>query len=178
VADRLEIEGTFSSWPGLGNEAPDPRINSLDDLVALVVEQIDSPVNIVAQSMGGVVAIRAALAKPHLIEKLVLAVTSGGLPLAEFGAADWREDYYRSFPGAARWISAPAADLSEQIRTITAPTLLLWGDSDDISPVGVGRRLCSLLPKARLHVLPAAGHDLAQTHAAEVAELIASHLRA
>ncbi|MBN9333639.1 alpha/beta hydrolase [Devosia sp.] len=99
VADRLEIEGTFPSWPGLGKEAPDPRINSLDDLVALVVEQIASPVNIVAQSMGGVVAIRAALAKPHLIEKLVLAVTSGGLPLAEFGAADWREDYYRSLPG-------------------------------------------------------------------------------
>ena len=178
VADRLNIGGTFLSWPGLGNEAPDPRINGLDDLVALVVGQIDGPVNVVAQSMGGVVAIRAALAKPHLIEKLVLAVTSGGIPIAEFGAADWRSDYYRSFPNAARWIGAPAADLSNEIRTISAPTLLLWGDRDDISPVGVGRRLGSLLQNAKLHVLAGAGHDLALTHADEAAGLMAAHLRA
>ena len=85
VADRMGIEGAFFSWPGLGHEAPDPDINGFDDLVAMVVEQIDGPVDIVAQSMGGVIAIRAALAKPQFIRRLVLAVTSGGLPLDELG---------------------------------------------------------------------------------------------
>lgn len=178
VADHLGLTGTFFSWPGLGNEAPDPGINSLDDLVAMVVEQIDGPVNLVAQSMGGVVAIRAALAKPQFIQKLVLAVTSGGVPLADLGAADWRGDYYRSFPSAAEWISAPGIDLSKQIKTITAPALLLWGDSDRISPVAVGERLNRLLKTSKLNVVAGAGHDLAQTHVPVVAELIAAHLRA
>lgn len=177
VADHLGITGTFFSWPGLGNEAPDPGINSLADLVSMVVEQIDDPVNIVAQSMGGVVAIQAALAKPHFIQKLVLAVTSGGLPLAELGAADWRSDYYRSFPSAARWIGAPGADLSEQIKTIRTPALLLWGDSDPVSPIAVGERLAQLLPASELRVIAGAGHDLARTHVAEVTKLIAAHLR-
>lgn len=177
VADRLGIEGGFFSWPGLGAEAPDPGITSLDDLVAMVVEDIDGPVNLVAQSMGGVVAIRAALAKPQFIHKLVLAVTSGGLPLADFGAADWRGDYFRAYPSAARWISAPGVDLSEQIRTIRAPALLLWGDSDPISPVAVGERLNQLLPTSELRVIAGAGHDLAQTHVPEVADLIGAHLR-
>jgi len=178
VADRMGIEGTFFSWPGLGHEAPDPDINGFDDLVAMVVEQIDGPLDIVAQSMGGVVAIRAALAKPQFVRRLVLAVTSGGLPLDELGAADWREDYFRLFPGAAQWIGAPGPDLSDEIRTIKAPTLLLWGDSDPISPVAVGERLSQLLPRAELHVIAGAGHDLAQTHVLEVAELIGAHLRA
>lgn len=176
LADRMGIEGKFFSWPGLGNEAPDPGITSLDDLVAMVVEAIDGPVNIVAQSMGGVVAIKAALAKPQFIQKLVLAVTSGGLPLTEFGAADWRGDYYRSFPNAARWISAPAVDYSDEIKTIKAPALLLWGDSDPISPVAVGERLSQLLSHSELHVLAGAGHDLAQTHAPVVADMIGAHL--
>ena len=177
AADRMGMEGTFFSWPGLGNETPAPGVDSIDDLVDLVTEAMDGPVNIVAQSMGGVVAIRAALAKPQYLNKMVLAVTSGGLPLAQFGAADWRGDYYRIFPRAARWIGAPGADLSEEIRTIKAPTLLLWGDNDPLSPVGVGERLRDLLPVAALHVLAGAGHDLAQTHASDVAVLVAAHLR-
>jgi len=176
VADRLGIEGQFFSWPGLGNEPPDPAVTSLDDLVAMVIEQIDGPVNLVAQSMGGVVAIRAALAKPQFIQKLVLAVTSGGLPLADLGASDWRDDYYRSFPSAARWMSTPGVDLSEEIKTIRAPALLLWGDSDPISPVAVGERLGRLLRQSELHVIAGAGHDLAQTHVPVVAPLIGAHL--
>lgn len=176
VADRMGIEGQFFSWPGLGNEPADPAITSIDDLVAMVVGTIDGPVNLVAQSMGGVVAIRAALAKQQFIQKLVLAVTSGGLPLADLGAADWREDYYRSFPSAARWISARGVDLSEEIKTIKAPTLLLWGDSDPISPVAVGERLGRLLRTSELHVIAGAGHDLAQTHVPVVAPLIGAHL--
>lgn len=177
VADRLGIEGRFFSWPGLGDEAPDPGVTSLDDLVAMVVEEIDDPVNLVAQSMGGVVAIRAALTKPHFIKKLVLAVTSGGLPLADFGAADWRGDYYRSFPSAAQWIGAPGVDLTAEIKTIKAPALLLWGDSDPISPVAVGERLNQLLQTSELQVIAGAGHDLAQTHVPEVARMIGAHLR-
>ncbi|MBY6242530.1 alpha/beta fold hydrolase [Methylosinus sp. Sm6] len=176
VADRLESNGEFFSWPGLGNEPPEAGAAGLDDLVAKVLDRMSEPVDIVAQSMGGFIALAAALAAPEKVERLVLTVTSGGLPVADLGGADWRADYFRAFPRAAKWIAEPVEDLSARLPSIAAPTLLLWGDRDPISPVAVGERLRALLPDARLHVIPGAGHDAAITHADIVASLIARHL--
>jgi pimeloyl-ACP methyl ester carboxylesterase len=174
VADLTDLDGEFLSWPGLGNEPAAPGVGGIEDLVTLVRARMHAPVNMVAQSMGGLVAVKAALAAPNRVKRLVLTATSGGVPVV--GGADWRADYYREYPRAARWIGAVREDLSDQIGAITAPTLLLWGDNDPISPVAVGERLLSLLPNARLHVVPGGDHDLARTHAGAVAALIVRHL--
>jgi pimeloyl-ACP methyl ester carboxylesterase len=166
----------FFGWPGLGHEPHDPAITGLDDLIAMVVARMTEPVNLVAQSMGGVIAARIALAQPNLVRRLVLTVTSGGVDMARFGASDWRADYRRSFPNAAAWIYEPRAASPLPVEGITAPTLLLWGDDDPISPVTVGQHLKRQLPDARLHVVKGGGHDLARTHADEVAPLIERHL--
>lgn len=176
AALRAGVDGEFFAWPGLGDEPPDPDVNGIGDLVAMVLNRIDEPVNIVAQSMGGVVAIMVALARPQKISRLVLAVTSGGVPVADLGGADWRSNYRRRFPQAGRWIAEPVADLSPQIPSIAAPALLLWGDRDPISPVAVGKRLEGLLPNASLRVISGADHDLAHTHADLVGDLIRQHL--
>jgi pimeloyl-ACP methyl ester carboxylesterase len=178
VADHSELDGVFFAWPGLGDEPARSDIRKIDDLVAMVLDRMSEPVNIVAQSMGGFIAIKAALAMPERINRLVLTVTSGGVPVADLGGSDWRPDYYQAFPNAAQWIAEPVDDLSRQIGSIKAPTLLLWGDSDPISPVTVGERLQALLPNAELHVIPGADHDLARTHAELVAGLIKRHLTA
>lgn len=176
AADRAGLDGRFLAWPGLGDEPADPEIRGVDDLVRMTLAHMEEPVDIVAQSMGGLVAMRAALAAPGKVERLVLTATSGGLPVSDLGGADWREDYFRAFPRAARWIADPVEDLSARIAGLGAPTLLLWGDRDPISPVAVGERLRALLPDARLRIVSGAGHDLAQTHADVVAPLIARHL--
>lgn len=178
VVTHTELDGVFFAWPGLGDEPARPNVRKIDDLVAMVLDRMNEPVNIVAQSMGGLIAIKAALAAPERINRLVLTVTSAGVPVADLGGSDWRPDYYRAFPNAAQWIAEPVADLSRQISSIEAPTLLLWGDSDSISPVAVGERLRALLPNANLRVIPSADHDLAQTHAELVADLIERHLTA
>jgi pimeloyl-ACP methyl ester carboxylesterase len=178
VAVQAELEGLFFSWPGLGHEPPHPDINSIDDLTDLVAREITSPVNIVAQSMGGVVAMKLALSFPDLVKNLVLAVTSGGVPVGDLGGTEWRPNYSANLPQAARWIADPVTDLSGQIPTITAPTLLLWGDADPISPAAVGERLRDLLPNARLCIFAGADHDLAQSHADKVAIEILHHLTA
>jgi pimeloyl-ACP methyl ester carboxylesterase len=174
VANRLKNDQPhhFFSWPGLGNEPPDPAISSLDDLVALVLAKLDHPADLIAQSMGGLVAVKAALAAPDKVRRLVLTATSAGLPMSD--AKDWRPIYREAFPHAAEWIAEPQPDLSARIATITAPTLLLWGDQDPISPVNVGERLLSLLPNATLSIIAGGAHDLAVTHADQVAELISA----
>ncbi|MPS26580.1 MAG: alpha/beta fold hydrolase [Alcaligenaceae bacterium] len=178
VSGRLGPEGILLAWPGLGNEPPHPDVNGIDDLVRLALRHITEPVDIVAQSMGGLIAIRLALAAPSLVNRLVLAATSGGVPVADLGGADWRTDYFLAYPGAAPWIAGPQEDLSARLPSITAPTLLLWGDQDPISPLAVGKRLASLLPHARLQIVPGGDHDLARTHAPLVAAAIAHHLGA
>lgn len=42
--------------------------------------------------------------------------------------------------------------------TITAPTLLLWGREDVVTPPSIGERLVRQLPNARLVVYPRCGH--------------------
>ncbi len=176
VADLTRLDGAFFAWPGLGDEPATPDVNGIDDLVAMVLDHMGEPVNIVAQSMGGLVAVKAALAAPKKLSRLVLAVTSAGVPVADFGGSNWRADYYRAYPHAAQWIGEAHEDLSDRIASIEAPTLLLWGDNDPISPLAIGERLLSLLPNANLHVVRGGNHDLAQTHAPVVADLIKRHL--
>jgi pimeloyl-ACP methyl ester carboxylesterase len=169
---------TYFGWPGLGREPHDPAIRSMDDLERLVLARMSEPVDLVAQSMGGYLAAKIALAKPALVRRLVLTVTSAGVDMATLGASDWRASYRKSFPDAAEWITSMKPSPSLPVERIAAPTLLIWGDADPISPLAVGQHLAGRLPDARLHVVAGGDHDLAQTHADEIAPLIVRHLTA
>ena len=182
VADRLDPDRPrhFFAWPGLGNEPHDPRVRGVDDLVAMVLAELDGPSDLVAQSLGGLVALRVALSAPAKIRRLVLTATSAGVPVHDLGGADWRDDYRREFPNAASWITErkqSREDLSARLASIDIPSLLIWGDADPISPLSVGERLHQLLRRSRLCVVRGGRHDLARTHAKETASLIAGHLR-
>ncbi len=166
----------YFGWPGLGHQPHDSAISGIDDLVQLVAARMDRPVDLVAQSMGGVIAARIAIERPRLVRRLVLSVTSGGVDMAGLGAVDWRPDYRRSFPQAAGWITAAGSSPDLPVEEIAAPTLLIWGDADPISPVAVGRHLAARLPDARLEIVPGGNHDVAATHPDRVAALIARHL--
>ena len=178
VGSRLPADWPkhYFGWPGLGHQSHDPAVKSLDDLVQLAVKEIEGPVDLVAQSMGGVIAARIALERPSLVRRLVLCVTSGGVDMAGLGAADWRPDYRKSFPNAADWITATRASRPLPVEKIEAKTLLIWGDLDAISPVTVGRHLAQRLPNAELEIVPGGDHDVASTHADHVARLITRHL--
>jgi len=96
--------------------------------------------------------------------------------VTRLGAGEWRTDYRRNHPAAAPWITEDRPDHTGDIPSITAPTLLLWGDRDPISPIPVGEHLASLLPNAVLRVIPGGTHSLAVDHAKEVATQIQQHV--
>jgi pimeloyl-ACP methyl ester carboxylesterase len=178
VGDRLPAEWpkVYLAWPGLGAQSPDPEVHGFDDLVRLVEHELTDPATLVAQSMGGVVAIRTALRHPDKVQRLVLVATSGGVDVARLGGWDWRAAYRAEHPMAARWITDDLPDHTDELSTVTAPALLLWGDSDPISPVAVGEHLASLLPNATLRVLAGGTHSLAVDLPDEVAAQIRAHL--
>jgi poly(3-hydroxyoctanoate) depolymerase len=179
VADRLTLPGEriHFGWPGFGPTPPEPAVNGIDDLVAMVAAEIDQPTALIAQSMGGVIAVLCAIEKPQLVTHLVLTATSGGMNLDELGAKDWREPFHTANPSFPTWFATYKVDLTEHLKTLPIPTLLLWGDADPISPPRVGERLASLLPCSELQIIKGGDHDLAYSHADEVAPLIESHLR-
>jgi pimeloyl-ACP methyl ester carboxylesterase len=178
VADRLQHHGerVHLGWPGFGSTPADPAVQGFDDLFHRVISRLDRPSALIAQSMGGVLALQAALARPSQVTHLVLTVTSGGLPLAEYGAEDWRQAFQTAHPQLPDWFSTAQVDLRDRLPALTIPILLLWGDADPISPVGVGERLATLLPCCRLVVLPGGTHDLAVEQADPVARMIDQHL--
>ena len=49
-------------------------------------------------------------------------------------------------------------ELEPRYKTITAPTLLLWGREDLVTPVSVGEKLVRQLPNAKLKVYARCGH--------------------
>jgi pimeloyl-ACP methyl ester carboxylesterase len=179
VAQRLPDQwGTLLlNWPGAGSEPHDPLVSGAQDLVGRVASQLDDSADIVAQSMGGVIAVRLALAYPERVRRLVLVATSGGVDIRALGGLDWRDEYRRSFPDAAAWIVHEQRDLTEEIKQLALPTLLIWGDDDPTSPPRVGEHLAGLLPDAALHVVVGGTHTLAYDHPDAVAELIKCHLR-
>jgi poly(3-hydroxyoctanoate) depolymerase len=179
VAELLTVPGErrHFGWPGFGPTPADPAVSGLQDLVEMVLAEIDRPSALIAQSMGGVIALRCALEKPELITHLVLSVTSGGMDLAGLGAQEWRTSFQAANPTFPWWFANYKEDLTDKLPGIRIPALLLWGDADPISPPQVGELLAALLPQAELHVFPGGTHDLGNVLAEQVAPLIDQHLK-
>ncbi len=179
LADRLPAswEKVYFGWPGLGAQPPSPIVSCQADLVSLVEAEIgDGPVDLLAQSMGGAIALQIALKYPQKVRRLVLAVTSGGVDMTGVGAADWRSDYQQAFPQSNPWMLEPWPDLTSEIVQITQPTLLLWGDADPISPIGVDEQLAKLLPNAVLKIVPQGDHGFVHDRPEAILADVLQHL--
>lgn len=169
---------TYLNWPGFGHEGHRDGFDGFDALTAWAARHLAAADNvIIAQSMGAIIALRLALRLPAQVSKLVLTAGSGGLDMGRFGAADWRPAYRAAYPNAVRWIETEKPDHTADMARITQPVLLLWGDADPISPATVGRHLERLLPDATLHIVAGGDHDFAKLRAAEIAPLVAAHIR-
>jgi len=96
--------------PGAGDEPHEPGVESFEDVIEFAASQLSGRSDLVAQSMGGVVAVGVALRYPEKVRRLVLVATSGGIDVDALGAGDWRADYRAEFPTAAacKWPWGPA----------------------------------------------------------------------
>ncbi|OCY28688.1 alpha/beta hydrolase [Acinetobacter pittii] len=164
-------------YPGFGDTPESLEVKSFEDLTNYVVNQINEESVIVAQSMGGIFAVAAALKKPHLVKGLVLIATSGGIDLKRFNVQDWRETYRQAFLKYPDWFITTNANYEEFLSDINVETLLIWGDNDPVSTVQVGQYLNQKFEKSTLYVVKGGGHQLAEKHADEVSVQIKKLLR-
>lgn len=164
-------------YPGFGDTPESVSIKNFKDLTNYVVDQINDESVIVAQSMGGIFAVAAALQKPQLVKGLVLIATSGGINLERFNVQDWREAYRQAFLKYPDWFITANANYEEFLSDISVETLLIWGEQDSVSPVEVGTYLNQLFKNSRLHVVKGGDHQLAEKYADEVSVQIKDYLK-
>ncbi|MEI8095134.1 MAG: alpha/beta hydrolase [Spirochaetales bacterium] len=73
------------------------------------------------------------------------------------------------------WSSSPGAPPVEP-KKLTMPTLLLWGEKDEIVPLDTGKKLKAVLPDSQLVVLPGQGHLLHELHSEAVNPVLLNFL--
>ncbi|GAB0105476.1 alpha/beta hydrolase [Nocardia sp. JMUB6875] len=110
-------------------------------------------------------------------------IGSAGFPLDEAriratAGTTWDRDP-RPAAGVGRQLGAimKSGDRTRELRTITAPTLVLHGDRDRMVNPSGGAVTAAAVPGARLHTLPGMGHDLPEALWPTLAELIDTHIR-
>ena len=165
------------AYPGFDSIVPNLATQKLYDLQEFVKEKIEDDSILIAQSMGGVLAVGLALKHPQKVKGLVLLATSGGLDLKTFHCADWRTDYRELFKTMPDWFEQDQTEFSRvQLASLDVPILLIWGDHDPLSTVQLGQYLAGIFKNAKLHIIQGGDHFFASTHANQVAMLIQDYL--
>lgn len=140
----------------------------------------------------------SALAAPEVIQSLAEPMLSGErerairagweVNVSPAFAAD--EEAWSAFRAIAqrRAVAVPvvmaqmqaimAHDTHARLSSITAPTLVVHGDADQMLPVANGRLIASLIPGARLEVMEGVGHLFFWERPERSAELIREHAAA
>ncbi len=151
-------------------------------LAYLKIEQVDY----FGHSFGGSLGIYLAVKYPRLINHLILCDSSfkrtrktqttpigilfNNLPLPQKSKQILKKIIYRIFFPDSDLPNFPeletnykkimTEDLTCRIQEITQPTLILWGETDQQTPLNLGEELAQKIPKSRLKIFPAVGHNL------------------
>lgn len=167
------------AYPGFDGVPAQQHIHNLDDLRQHLSPTLPDQSILLAQSMGGVLAVGMALEQPEKYRALVLMATSGGLDFQSFECVDWRLDYAQHFPEAPDWFVLDQTRYQpEQLAQLTLPILLLWGDQDPLSSIAVGQYLQKTFPNAQLEIVTGGDHFFASTQADVIAPIIQNFLAA
>jgi pimeloyl-ACP methyl ester carboxylesterase len=177
VADRLAYRAApiVFGYPGFGDVPADTSMRSLADLYDALVRVLPDSFDLVAQSMGNVLALRMALEHPERVRRLVIVAASGGIPVAALGGAEWRGALREEQPQAPTWFIDDASDFTGRLGSLHAPALLVFADRDPLAPPRVGEFLRDRIPGAHLEIVRGM-HSFAHDDPDTAARLVAGHV--
>lgn len=151
----------------------------------LVRQPADKNIIIIGHSFGGRVGIKFSSMYPELVKKLVLVDSAGFVtknfkkdffrllskiakPFFKFLFSQGLRKKIYQFIGAEDYLATPELretflntineDLTEDMKKITCPTLIISGENDRDTPVDFGKRMNSLILNSKFIILPGSGH--------------------
>lgn len=92
------------------------------------------------------------------VTKIIDKATRLNLYTKKFAPAFGSADYRNAGPLRPILVRTVNEDLTEQVKKVKAPTLLVWGEKDTETPTEIGARLHRLIAGSRFLVLPGRGH--------------------
>lgn len=170
---------------GFGGSRGSRRQPSIPEMAGVMIRWLDAMAvertDFIGHSMGAQVGIHMAARWPDRVRRLVL-VSAAGVPrpltpvkLAELGTeflrpAAWGRPLFLTTIAADAVRAGPRTllramlhilgdDVRSLLPRVRAPTLLVWGAQDPLTPVADGRLMEELLPDARLVVIEDAAHN-------------------
>jgi pimeloyl-ACP methyl ester carboxylesterase len=154
----------------------------LEDAVAPLIAWMDASqierASVVGHSLGGLVAARLAAEAPDRVDRLILV--DAAFLTFEPGFAKLALRLLRSFWSLPREIALLltrdslrahplslgfatfdllGTDWRPMLSRIRAPTLVIWGEHDTLTPESIGRQIAANIPGDRLVFIPGAGHN-------------------
>lgn len=191
--------------PGL--MAPIDKPWTLEDYVEWLKEKVGKgKIVLVGHSNGGRISLAFALKYPECVERLILIdaagiyhnelpirlkrfvfknLAGGGKKLTTSetarkilhklaGANDYREASPLMRQTMTNLIST---DLTPDLKDITAPTLIIWGREDKVTPLQDAILMYELIPNSRIHIINKARHSPQFTRPEEVLKKIIEWIR-
>ncbi len=150
---------------------------SIPLLLAWMDERGIARASVVGHSMGGLIAARLAAEAPDRVDKLVLVDAAflgfdSGVFKRGIGLVDAlrqvphdflpliARDSLRAHPFSlfAATQQLLRSDWSHLLSAIEAPTLIIWGDRDSVTPLKIGKAIHLAIPGSKLVVIDRAGH--------------------
>ncbi len=193
--------------PGHGGSGGSPRktVDACAGWVADFLEEIRLDRFVIAgHSMGGAIALQAALGRIKGLEALVLLGTGARLRISPVILQGIGERFEAFVPELVGWMTSAASsallrdditrdvistrpatfladfhacnafDVMDRLGEIRVPTLVVNGDDDRLTPLKYGEYLAANIPGAVLKIIRGAGHLVMLEKSAEVNAVITS----
>lgn len=199
-----DIKGVVLKIPGLTQKLE--MIWNLDDYVSWLKKEVgNEKVILLGHSNGGRIALAFANKYPDSIKKLIL-IDSAGIyhknlslqlkriifkTIAKIGKSFTsseklrgalyklaRESDYRNADIYQRqtMVNLISSDLTPILKQINMPTLIIWGEKDQTTPLSDGKLMNKLISSSMLKIISGASHSPQFTHPKEVAKAIYEYL--
>jgi pimeloyl-ACP methyl ester carboxylesterase len=116
------------------------------------------------------------------MERVFAAIGSPGLPrdlddIRALAATSYDRDHDPEGPGRQLAAIIASGDRTAELRTITAPTLVIHGSADPLVAPSGGRATARAIPGAELVSIDGMGHDLPRAAWPQLIDAIAEHAR-
>ena len=152
---------------------------------------------LLGHSFGGAIAVKYALKNPDLVKKLFLAGASlirkkslkkkfffifskifkffSYIPFFKkvFYKFIVRSDYPQT-KGVMRktYLNIIKEDLSDQLKNIKIPSIIIWGEKDNIVSLKCGKKIKSKIKNSKLIIISNGGHDLERKNPKELSGIM------